>query len=101
MLLVARVDSVDDPQVFLADAHAALAALATRPGWVSGTVGRALDDGSAFVVVCRWEDVGSGRRGLSTGAVRTQIMPLMARFPAEATTFEIVDDAPGPPSVQR
>ncbi|MGQ0623174.1 MAG: antibiotic biosynthesis monooxygenase [Sporichthyaceae bacterium] len=93
MLLVARVEAVNDPEAFLADAHAALEALATRPGWVCGSVGRALDDPAIFVVLCRWQDVGSGRRGLTTGAVRAQIMPLMARFPVGPTTFEVVDDA--------
>ena len=90
MLLVARVPSVPDPAVFQADAEAALAALSTRPGWVSGRVGRAVDDPGTWVVVCEWEDVGSGRRGLTTSAIRTAIMPLMARFPNEPGTFEIL-----------
>ncbi|GAA0625374.1 hypothetical protein GCM10009547_30830 [Sporichthya brevicatena] len=93
MLLVARVPGVSDPVAFQAEAEGALAALATRPGWVSGRVGRALDDPTTWVVVCEWTDVGSGRRGLTTGAVRTQIMPLMARLPAEPGTFEIVSSA--------
>lgn len=90
MLLVARVSEVADPATFQADAEAALAALATRPGWIRGRVGRAVDDPEYWVVVCEWEDVGSGRRGLTTGAVRTAIMPLMARLPNEPGTFEIV-----------
>lgn len=90
MLLVARVPGVTDPGAFQADAEAALAALATRPGWVSGRVGRAVDEPDCWVLVCEWEDVGSGRRGLTTGAVRTAIMPLMARLPNEPGTFEIV-----------
>lgn len=90
MLLVARVPGVADPTEFQAQAEEALAALSTRPGWVSGRVGRALDDPDCWVLVCEWEDVGSGRRGLTTGAVRTAIMPLMARLPNEPGTFEIV-----------
>lgn len=90
MLLVARVSGVDDPSVFQTEAEAALAALATRPGWVSGRIGQALDDATCWVVVCEWTDVGSGRRGLTTGAVRTAIMPLMARFPNEPGTFEVI-----------
>jgi hypothetical protein len=90
VLLVARVPGVTDPEAFQADAESALAALATRPGWVSGRVGRAVDDPDCWVVVCEWEDVGSGRRGLTTGAVRIAIMPLMARLPNEPGTFEIV-----------
>jgi hypothetical protein len=90
MLLVARVPDVTDPDVFRADAETALAALAARPGWVRGHVGRAVDDPACWVVVCEWENVGSGRRGLTTGAVRIAIMPLMARLPAEPGTFEIL-----------
>lgn len=90
MLLVARVPGIADPEAFQADAEAALAALATRPGWVSGRVGRAVDDPDCWVLVCEWDDVGSGRRGLTSGAVRTAIMPLMARLPNEPGTFEII-----------
>lgn len=93
MLLVARVPDVTDPEIFLVDARAALDALAARPGWVSGRVGRAVDDPGCWVVVCEWENVGTGRRGLTTGAVRIAIMPLMARLPAEPGTFEIVATA--------
>jgi hypothetical protein len=56
-------------------------------------VGQALDDPACWVVVCEWVDVGSGRRGLTTGAVRTAIMPLMAHVPNEPATFEIVSRA--------
>ena len=90
MLFVARVPGITDPTAFRAEAEAALAALASRPGWVSGRVGQALDDPGCWVVVCEWDDVGSGRRGLTTGAVRTAIMPLMARVPNEPATFEII-----------
>ncbi|MGQ0464308.1 MAG: antibiotic biosynthesis monooxygenase [Sporichthyaceae bacterium] len=91
MLLVARLVDVADPDVLAAEAAAAFAALATRPGWVRGRLGRSLDEPGDWVLTCEWEDVGTGRRGLSTGAVRTAIMPLMSRLPHEALTYEIVD----------
>ncbi|HUR73830.1 MAG TPA: hypothetical protein VMZ00_06105 [Sporichthya sp.] len=90
MLLVARVPGIADPEAFQADAEAALAALATRPDTQPGRVGRAVDDPDCWVLVCEWDDVGSGRRGLTSGAVRTAIMPLMARLPNEPGTFEII-----------
>ena len=93
MLLVARVPGVSDPAAFQSDAEAALAALATRPGWVSGRVARAFDDPACWVVVCEWTDVGSGRRGLTTGLVRAAIMPLMSRLPNEPGTFEVISRA--------
>lgn len=90
MLLVARVEEVADPEAFRADAEAAIAALSTRPGWVAGRVGRAVDDPACWVVVCEWENVGAGRRGLSSGTVRTAIMPLMSRLPHSPAAFEII-----------
>lgn len=92
-MLVARVPDVADGEAFLAAANAALEALGTRPGWVCGRVGRSLDDPTCWVVVCEWENVGTGRRGLSSGLVREAIMPLMARLPAEPGTFEILTTA--------
>lgn len=93
MLLVARLADVPDPAEFLAEAEQALAALAGRPGWIAGQVGRAVDDPTCWVLVCHWADVGSGRRALTTGAVRAAIMPLMSRLSPEPATFEIVHGA--------
>ncbi len=90
MLLVARLTEVTDPDALQAAAAQAFAALGARPGWVAGRLGRSLDEPGAWVLTCEWEDVGSGRRGLSTGAVREAIMPLMARLPDAALTYEIL-----------
>jgi hypothetical protein len=90
MLLVARLDDVTDPDALQAAVAVAFAALGTRPGWVGGRLGRSLDAPGAWVLTCEWDDVGSGRRGLSAGAVREAIMPLMARLPDAALTFEII-----------
>lgn len=90
MLVVLRAVVAADPDQFLADARAALAALATRPGYLCGRVARALDDPDAWVVTCEWDSIGNARRGLTAGAVRAQIMPLMSRVTPEPTTYEIV-----------
>jgi hypothetical protein len=90
VLVVLRAADPADPDAFLADAQEALAALATRPGYLHGRVGRALDDPSAWVVTCEWESIGSARRGLTAGAVRERIMPLMARVVPEPNAFEIL-----------
>lgn len=94
MLLIARLVDVADPAALQTEAAAAFAALATRPGWVRGRLGRSLDEPGAWVLTCEWEDVGTGRRGLTTGAVRIAIMPLMSRLPDESLTFEIVEATP-------
>ena len=88
--MILRAAAPADPEAFAAAAHRALAALATRPGFLGGRVGRALDDPERWVVTCEWVDVGSGRRGLSAGAVRAEIMPLMAHVEAEPNAFEII-----------
>lgn len=93
MLLVARLTDVTDPEALQADVAAAFAALSARPGWVAGRLGRSLDEPGCWVLTCEWDDVGSGRRGLSTGAVRESIMPLMTRLPDASLTFEIVGAA--------
>lgn len=90
MLVVLRAVVTADPEQFLADARAALAALATRPGYLSGRVGRAVDDPDAWVVTCEWDSIGNARRGLTSGAVRGEIMPLMSRVTPEPNAYQIV-----------
>lgn len=89
MLVVLRATE-PDAELFLTDAREALAALATRPGYLSGRVARAVDDPNAWVVTCEWESVGTARRGLTAGVVRERIMPLMARVVPEPNAFEIL-----------
>ncbi|PZS32057.1 MAG: antibiotic biosynthesis monooxygenase, partial [Pseudonocardiales bacterium] len=66
MLAVSRfvVPEVDG-EPFAARASAALAALAARPGYVRGHVGRAVDDPSRWVFVTEWDGVGAYRRALA------------------------------------
>jgi hypothetical protein len=91
VLLVARLENVTDPDALRADAKLAFAALATRPGWVRGHLGRAVDDPNCWVLTAEWTDVGSGRRGVTAGVIRAAVMPLTSRFADQPCTFEIVD----------
>lgn len=75
-------------EAFLADAEAALALLRERPGFVSGTIGRATDDPGLWVVATSWRDVGSFRRALSSYEVKTGAVPLLASAIDEPTAFE-------------
>jgi hypothetical protein len=95
MLLVATFSAPGAESLVLAEVDAALAALATRPGWVGARLGRALDDPDRWVLSCEWVDVGSGRRGLTSGLVREAIMPLMNRLPDVECTYEIVRSVSG------
>ena len=90
MLLVVPFSATGDPTALLTEVDAALAALATRPGWVRGRLGRAVDDPDRWVLTCEWTDIGSGRRGLTAGEIRAAIMPLMNRMPDTECTYEIV-----------
>jgi hypothetical protein len=90
VLLVARLEKVADPAALAADAQVAFAALATRPGWVGGRLGQAVDDPECWVLTAEWTDVGSGRRGLTASVIRAAVMPLTSRFADEPCTFEII-----------
>jgi quinol monooxygenase YgiN len=81
---------------FVAEAHAALAALAERPGYVSGRLTRALDDPAHWTLVTEWESVGAYRRALGGFDVKVRATPLLARSVDEPSAFEtLASVAPG------
>ena len=87
-----RDDSGDFPQ----RARAALGALAGRPGYLRGTLGRSADDPAAWVLVTEWENVGSYRRALSAFEVKLYATPLLATALDLPSGFEtLLDVAPG------
>lgn len=73
-------------------ARPALAALAARPGFVSGDLGRAVDDGALFVLATRWVSIGSYRRALSNYDVKVHAVPLMYQAVDEPSAFESLLD---------
>jgi quinol monooxygenase YgiN len=85
-----------DETAFRADAAAALAALAERPGWVAGRLARATDDADAWLLLTEWESVGAYRRALGGYDVKLHATPLLARALAEPSAYEVVD--PGVPA---
>jgi len=84
-----RVD-LDSQSGFLEQARVALAILAQRPGFVSVTVGRAVDDPDLYVITSEWEDVGSYRRALSAYDVKIGTVPLLSTAVDEPTAFEVL-----------
>lgn len=62
---------------FVARAQDALDALAARPGFAGGTLGRSTDDGSAWVLVTHWRNVGSYRRALGAYEVKLRATPML------------------------
>jgi heme oxygenase (mycobilin-producing) len=73
---------------FAREAEAVLAALAERPGFVRGGLGRAVDDPALWLISSEWESVGSYRRALGAFDVRMTLMPLSRWLIDEPTAFE-------------
>lgn len=81
---------------FAERARAALAALAARPGYLRGTLGRSTDEPDAWLLLTEWENVGSYRRALGNYEVKLHATPLLARAVDVPGGFEpLLDIAPG------
>jgi heme oxygenase (mycobilin-producing) len=94
---VIDTDTEDD---FVERAHAALAALAERPGYRTGRLTRALDDTAHWCLVTEWESVGTYRRALGGFDVKVHATPLLALSVDVPSAFEtLADAAPGGPVV--
>lgn len=96
MLVVNRfVISDDDEAVatFTERAGAAVEALAARPGYLRGQLGRAYDDPTRWSLVTEWESVGAYRRALSAFEVKVQATPLLAESLDEPSAFEVLASA--------
>jgi len=94
MISVTHFAAADD--AFEHRAQAALRALAARPGYLSGRVGRSTDDAECWVLVSEWENVGSYRRALSNYDVKVHAAPLLAEALDLPSAFEaLLEAAPG------
>jgi hypothetical protein len=83
-------------------ARIALDVLAARPGYLRGTLGRCVDDPTAWVLLTEWENVGSYRRALGNYDVKLHATPLLATALDLPSGFEaLLDVAPGGVAVAR
>ena len=88
MLVVNRfIVPADDPD-FADRAGVALEALAARPGYVRGELGRAYDDPTCWSLLTEWESVGAYRRALGGFDVKMHATPLLAQSVDEPSAFE-------------
>jgi len=87
---VVEAETVDE---FTRAAHAALAALAARPGYLRGELLRALDDPDHWVLITEWESVGAYRRALGGFDVKVTAVPLLARSVDEPSAYETLASA--------
>ncbi len=89
MFVVARFDvAADDVDDFLARAREAVAALAARPGYRTGLVGRSVDAPEVWTLVTEWDGVGAYRRALSAYDVKLRATPVLALARDEPSAFE-------------
>ncbi|WP_375490060.1 antibiotic biosynthesis monooxygenase family protein [uncultured Jatrophihabitans sp.] len=94
--MIAVTHLTDDSADFTDRAHAALAALAARPGYLRGSLARSTDDPTAWVLLTEWRDVGSYRRALGAYDVKLTATPLFASALDLPAGFEtLLDVAPG------
>jgi heme-degrading monooxygenase HmoA len=89
-----RVPEGDGPALTTA-AAALLAALATRPGFRDGELGRAADDPGLWALVTRWDGVGAYRRALSAAEVKITGAPVWVHAVDEPGVFLPQDDVAG------
>jgi heme-degrading monooxygenase HmoA len=66
----------EDADTLAAAVATLLAALAARPGFRDGELGRSADDPSLWALVTRWDGVGAYRRGLSAAEVKIAGAPV-------------------------
>lgn len=93
MLVVTRFVVDGDDADFRTRADTALAALAARPGYLRGRLGRAYDDPTRWTLVTEWESVGAYRRALSAYDVKLNATPLLAQSLDEPSAFEVLAEA--------
>ncbi len=66
----------DDGEALAAAVAPLLEALAARPGFQDGELGRSADEPSLWALVTRWDGVGSYRRALSAAEVKIAGAPV-------------------------
>jgi hypothetical protein len=94
--MIAITHFSDSSSDFAQRAQSALAALAARPGYLRGSLGRSTDDAAAWVLLTEWRNVGSYRRALGAYEVKLHATPLLASALDLPGGFEsLVDVAPG------
>lgn len=74
----------------VAELTACLDVFATRPGFGSGTIGRAVDDPGLWVLQTRWAGVGAYRRALSSYEVKMQAVPVLQYAVDEPSAYEVI-----------
>jgi quinol monooxygenase YgiN len=69
-----------------------LAALAARPGFRDGELGRSADDPDLWALVTRWDGVGAYRRALSAAEVKITGAPVWVHALDEPSVYLVHED---------
>jgi len=77
-----------DAAAFRTDLQRAHDALAERPGYLHGGLGRNVDDPTLWLLTTTWENVGSYRRALSAYDVKLHAVPTLSRALDEPSAYE-------------
>jgi quinol monooxygenase YgiN len=80
-----------DAAAFRVDLEQARQTLAAQPGYVSGRIGRNLDDPGLWVLSTEWEGPGAYRRALSAYDVKVAAVPTLSRAIDEPSAYEPVE----------
>lgn len=89
MIAIARFEvSLAHSANFRTELEAAKDALAECVGYVDGSIGQNLDEPSLWVLMTRWENVGSYRRALSAMRTKLEAIPVLARAIDEPGAYE-------------
>jgi hypothetical protein len=83
-----RVEEGQPADEFVERAGLAIEALAARPGYRTGRLGRAYDDPTLWSLVTEWESVGAYRRALGAYEVKVNATPLLALSIDEPSAYE-------------
>ncbi len=67
-----------------------LEALGRQTGFVDGSVGRAMDEPTLWVLTTSWRDVGSYRRALSSYEIKATVVPLLSNAVDEPSAYEVI-----------
>jgi quinol monooxygenase YgiN len=76
--------------VFRDSLERAHAALAARPGYLAGRIGRNVDDPQLWVLNTEWDGPGAYRRALSAYDVKLTAVPVLSRAVDEPSAYEPV-----------
>jgi quinol monooxygenase YgiN len=85
----------EDAEELAAAVAALMDALAARPGFLHGELGRLADDPALWALLTRWDGVGSYRRALSAAEVKIAGAPVWVYALDEPGVYVDVEDGGG------